>query len=121
MYLLQSCFHEKDYLNHRYHVKRALYLAVLKKALANCACISSIKWSTFCEDARKPVLLLFPAPDAEGVTTKFVIRILPTIALETFNVTKLGPSKNNVRTAVSQGYHVLPVFVCCVDFILIDW
>jgi U3 small nucleolar RNA-associated protein 22 len=100
---LQSCFHEKDYLNHRYHVKRALYLAVLKKALAKCACISSIKWSTFCDDARKPVLLLFPAPDAKGSTSKSVIRILPTISSETFSVNKLGPSKNNVRSAVSQG------------------
>lgn len=100
---LQSCFHEKDHLNHRYHVKRALYLAVLKKALAKCACISSIKWSTFCEDARKPVLLLFPAPDAKGATTKSIIRIVPTISSETFNVTKLAPSKNSVRNAVSQG------------------
>lgn len=100
--LPKSCFHEKDYLNHRYHVKRALYLAVLKKALAKCACISSIKWSTFCDDARKPVLLLFPAPDAKGSTSKSVIRILPTISSETFSVNKLGPSKNNVRSAVSQ-------------------
>ncbi|KAG0572004.1 hypothetical protein KC19_VG060900 [Ceratodon purpureus] len=99
--LPKSCFHEKDYLNHRYHVKRALYLVVLKKALAKCAAISSIKWSTFCDDARKPVLLLFPAPDAKGATTKSIIRLLPTISSETFSVNKLGPTKNNVRSAVS--------------------
>ena len=109
---VQSCFHEKDYLNHRYHVKRALYLAVLKKALAKCDCISSIKWSTFCDDARKPVLLLFPAPDANGATTKSMIRILPTIGFETFSVNKLAAGKNNVRSAVSQGCLLLLISIC---------
>lgn len=112
---MQSCFHEKDYLNHRYHVKRALYLAVLKKSLAKCDCISSIKWSTFCDDARKPVLILFPAPDAKGATTKSVIRILPTISFNTFSVNKLAPSKNNVRNAISQGCLHFLISTCFLD------
>lgn len=103
---MQSCFHEKDYLNHRYHVKRALYLAVLKKRLAKCVSITSVKWGFFCEDARKPVLLLFPGPGEGSVTTKFIIRIIPTISDETFSCNKLSPSKNNVRDMVSPG-------VCC--------
>ncbi len=56
----QSCFHEKDYLNHRYHVKRALYLVVLEKHLCQCSAIKAVDWGSFLEDARKPVLVLQP-------------------------------------------------------------
>lgn len=106
--LPKCCFLEKDFLNHRYHVKRALYLAVLKKAITKCDCISSTKWSLICDDARKPVLLLFPAPDAKGATTKFVIRIIPTISSETFSVNKLAPSKNNLRSFISKDGVIQP-------------
>jgi U3 small nucleolar RNA-associated protein 22 len=101
--LLQSCFHEKDYLNHRYHVKRALYLVVLEKHLCQCSAIKFVDWGSFLEDARKPVLVLQPGPSERGATSKFVIRIVPTISEEVFDTNKLVPSRNNVREVKSLG------------------
>ncbi|RRT78130.1 hypothetical protein B296_00012017 [Ensete ventricosum] len=57
----KECFHEKDYLNHRYHAKRLLYLRVVEKSLTTCPVIRKIGWSSFQNEARKPVLIVFPA------------------------------------------------------------
>lgn len=58
---LQAFFHEKDYLNHRYHVKRALFLAGVAKALeANCSAFESFELVPFKADVRKPILVLTP-------------------------------------------------------------
>lgn len=99
----KSCFHEKDYLNHRYHVKRALYLVVLEKHLCQCSAIKAVDWGSFLEDARKPVLVLQPGPSERGATSKFVICIIPTISEEVFDTNKLVPLRNNVREVKSQG------------------
>ncbi|RWV83669.1 hypothetical protein GW17_00054694 [Ensete ventricosum] len=56
----KECFHEKDYLNHRYHAKRLLYLRVIEKSLTTCPVIRKIGWSSFQNEARKPVLIVFP-------------------------------------------------------------
>ncbi|CAK9267471.1 unnamed protein product [Sphagnum jensenii] len=98
----KSCFHEKDYLNHRYHVKRALYLVVLEKHLCQCSAIKTVDWGSFLEDARKPVLVLQPGPSERGATSKFVICIVPTISEEVFDTDKLVPLRNNVREVKSQ-------------------
>lgn len=58
---MQAFFHEKDYLNHRYHAKRALFLAGLARHLeAKCKVFESIKVVPFRGDARKPILVLTP-------------------------------------------------------------
>jgi hypothetical protein len=58
---LQAFFHEKDYLNHRYHVKRALFLGGIAKALeANCSAFESFELVPFKGDVRKPILVLTP-------------------------------------------------------------
>lgn len=58
--LLQECFYEKDYMNHRYHAKRCLYLCVLKKHLLASSSVEKVEWSTLQNEARKPVLVVFP-------------------------------------------------------------
>lgn len=55
---VQSCFSDKDYLNHRYHAKRALYLAFIMQHLKACKLVTNVEWSSMNHDARKPVLLL---------------------------------------------------------------
>lgn len=57
-FLPQECFHEKDYLNYRYHAKRSLYLCLIKKYLASSSSIHKVEWSTLQNEARKPVLLV---------------------------------------------------------------
>lgn len=57
---LQECFYEKDYMNHRYHAKRCLYLCVIEKHLLSSSSIEKVVWSTLQNEARKPVLVVFP-------------------------------------------------------------
>ncbi|CAM6124508.1 unnamed protein product [Calypogeia fissa] len=98
----KACFHEKDFLNHRYYAKRILYLAHLERKLRKCSAISSIVWSSFCWDSRKPILVLRPGPDETGTTTKFFIRILPSISTDVFDISKLVLGRNNVREAKDE-------------------
>uniref|UniRef100_A0A0A9D8N7 Nrap protein domain-containing protein n=1 Tax=Arundo donax TaxID=35708 RepID=A0A0A9D8N7_ARUDO len=58
--LPKECFHEKDFLNHRYHAKRCLYLCVIEKTLRSSQLIRKVSWSTFQDEARKPVLHVYP-------------------------------------------------------------
>lgn len=58
--LWQECFHEKDYLNYRYHAKRFLYLCTIKKYLNSSSMFSKVEWSTHQNEARKPILIVHP-------------------------------------------------------------
>ncbi|OMO95209.1 Nrap protein [Corchorus capsularis] len=98
--LPKECFHEKDYLNHRYHAKRCLYLCVIKKYLKSCPSIHRVEWSTLQNEARKPVLVVYPDAKLDDVPGLF-IRIIPT-ATSLFNHSKLNLKRNNVR-AVNTG------------------
>jgi hypothetical protein len=70
---LQAFFHEKDYLNHRYHVKRALFLAGVAKALeANCSAFESFELVPFKGDVRKPILVLIPGEVPIHITIDLV-------------------------------------------------
>ncbi|GAQ85560.1 U3 small nucleolar RNA-associated protein 22 [Klebsormidium nitens] len=105
----KAFFHEKDYLNHRYHAKRALYLAGLAKILeAECKAFESAKVVPFRGDARKPILVLTPGKSETGATTKFVVRIIPTIDQGTFDTVKLAPKRNNLRNAKTESGEPLP-------------
>ncbi|KAH9711400.1 nucleolar protein [Citrus sinensis] len=93
--LPKECFHEKDYLNHRYHAKRCLYLCVIKKHLKSSPSFDKVEWSAMQNEARKPVLVVYPAVksvEAPG----FFVRIIPTAA-SLFNIAKLNLKRNNVR------------------------
>jgi U3 small nucleolar RNA-associated protein 22 len=47
-----SCFEHKDHLNHRYHAKRALYLAVLAQQLRKQPIYADQQWGIFNNDVR---------------------------------------------------------------------
>lgn len=96
----KECFHEKDYLNHRYHAKRCLYLCVIEQHLCSSSLVRKIEWSTFQNEARKPVLILYPALDLSEPLEVF-IRLIPT-ATSFFDISKLKLTRNNVRS-VNQG------------------
>ncbi|KAL5976326.1 hypothetical protein ACLOJK_020657 [Asimina triloba] len=96
----KACFHEKDYLNYRYHAKRFLYLRIIEMHLKSCPGVRSIKWSTFRNEARKPVLIIYPEL---GLVVPFEIsiRLIPT-AVSLFNISKLNLGRSNIR-AVNPG------------------
>lgn len=94
----KECFYEKDYLNHRYHAKRGLYLQVIERYLKSCSSIRNVEWSSFQNEARKPVLKVYPEISE---LSECVIKVIPSAAF-LFDATKLNLSKSNVR-AFSQG------------------
>ncbi|KAG2623176.1 hypothetical protein PVAP13_3KG040362 [Panicum virgatum] len=105
--LPKECFHEKDFLNHRYHAKRCLYLCVIEKNLRSSQLIREVSWSTFQDEARKPVLHVYPATEIADLPG-FYIRIIPT-ANSLFNVSKLNVStRNNVRAHIKDDGVTLP-------------
>ncbi|KAM3729279.1 hypothetical protein ACB098_M003800 [Castanea mollissima] len=97
--LPKECFHEKDYLNYRYHAKRCLYLSIIKKYLK----FSSVKveWSTLQNEARKPVLLVYPATELVGLPG-FFVRIIPTTN-SLFTIKKLNLKRSNIRALTHGG------------------
>ncbi|KAJ0526430.1 putative Nrap protein domain 1 [Helianthus annuus] len=60
VFWFQECFHEKDFLNHRYHGKRCLYLCIIKKYLESSSVAQKVEWSFFQNEARKPILVVYP-------------------------------------------------------------
>ncbi|XP_024527195.1 nucleolar protein 6 isoform X1 [Selaginella moellendorffii] len=91
MRIPKACFYEKDYLNHRYHAKRALYLAYVFKILSKCGLFKSIEWAFLHHDARKPVLVLHTA------SGMFDLRVIPTISSNVFDISKLDDGRSNVH------------------------
>lgn len=98
--LPKECFHEKDYLNYRYHAKRCLYLSIIKKHLKCSSLVHKVEWSTLQNEARKPVLLVYPAKELVEIPG-FFVRIIPT-AKSLFPIKKLNLKRNNIR-AVTHG------------------
>lgn len=47
-----SCFEHKDHLNHRYHAKRALYLATLSQQIRKQPAYADQHWGVFNDDVR---------------------------------------------------------------------
>lgn len=96
----KECFREKDYLNHKYHARRALYLCVIEKTLKSSPLVRKIEWRAFQNVARKPVLHLYPVVKYAELS-EFYIRIIPT-ATSLFTASRLSILRNNVR-AFTQG------------------
>ncbi|KAF3441314.1 hypothetical protein FNV43_RR15227 [Rhamnella rubrinervis] len=105
--LPKKCFHQKDYLNYRYHAKRCLYLCIIKKHLTSSSLVRKVDWSTLQNEARKPVLIVYPAVnfvEAPG----FLVRIIP-VATSLFCISKLNLERNNLR-AKHQGGTPTPMY-----------
>ncbi|XP_035833510.1 nucleolar protein 6 isoform X2 [Helianthus annuus] len=98
--LPKECFHEKDFLNHRYHGKRCLYLCIIKKYLESSSVAQKVEWSFFQNEARKPILVVYPALKSAGLPG-LSVRLIPT-AESRFNVQKLNIERNNLHT-LSEG------------------
>eukprot|EP01041_Mallomonas_annulata_P007991 gene7991-16353_t len=90
-----DCFNSKDILNFTYFEKRKLYLGAIAYALqkhSEMILPNSIILAQFKSDQRKPILILKP-----NLKTKYSIRLIPTINSNLFNLTRLEPTKNNIR------------------------
>ncbi|KAL1551276.1 nucleolar protein 6-like [Salvia divinorum] len=94
--LPKECFHEKDYLNYRYHAKRFLYLCIIKKHLKSSPLIKGVEWLAFHNEARKPVLIVYPAVQLSN-NIPFSVKIIPT-APSIFAFSKLSFERNNIRS-----------------------
>ncbi|KAF7828859.1 nucleolar protein 6-like isoform X1 [Senna tora] len=101
--LPKECFHEKDYLNYRYHAKRCLYLYLVKKYLDTSPSFEKVEWSTLQNEARKPVLIVYPAAKLVEVPGVF-IRIIPS-AMSLFSIQKLNLNRNNIHNW-NEGLHL---------------
>ena len=91
-----SCFHHKDFLNHRYRLKRVLYLLELHRNLQGNKMVHDVKFSCFRHDIQKPILLVKPQ-GLTGLSSKFMIRIFPCPPSDLFPLDRFRPSRNNVR------------------------
>ncbi|XP_057772992.1 uncharacterized protein LOC130992396 [Salvia miltiorrhiza] len=94
--LPKECFHEKDYLNYRYHAKRFLYLCIIKEHLKSSPLIQGVEWSAFHNEARKPVLVVYPTVRLSN-NIAFSVKIIPT-APSIFTLSKLSFERNNIRS-----------------------
>ncbi|KAG8383986.1 hypothetical protein BUALT_Bualt04G0070800 [Buddleja alternifolia] len=92
----KECFHEKDYLNYRYHAKRFLYLCIIKNHLKSSSLVQDVRWSALHNEARKPVLVVYPAARLSD-NSVFSLKIIPT-APSLFTVSKLNLERNNIRS-----------------------
>ncbi|TYZ58379.1 hypothetical protein PybrP1_001999 [[Pythium] brassicae (nom. inval.)] len=97
-----ACFLPKDFANYRYADKRSLYLGVLVAELqARQDLFSSVALAGWNGDYEKPVAVLHvsAARLAElGVkSTRMCIRLIPGITTDVFKLSKLAPSRNNIR------------------------
>jgi U3 small nucleolar RNA-associated protein 22 len=99
----ESIFTEKDHMNHRYFHKRAFYLAVLASKLQETASETGfeLKFESFNGDELRPILIVQSSTHTPNLydfsSLKLVLRIIPTIPTSLFSVSKLSPTRNNVR------------------------
>eukprot|EP00887_Chlorella_sp_A99_P002636 scaffold6.g2636.t1 len=92
-----ECFDAKDQLNHRYHAKRALYLAHLAGVVGGLPGVASVAWESFVADPRRPALgVELAAGLAPGGLR---LRLLPALPRHAFPLHRLAPGRNNLRTA----------------------
>ncbi|CAN8074953.1 unnamed protein product [Agarophyton chilense] len=91
-----NLFHERDYINYKYHDKRLLYLVYIARHFIKS---EREKWTDLClfgkcfnGDTRKPTLMLSPV-EISGVT----VRLIPTYADGVFEKERLAEDRKNVR------------------------
>lgn len=93
-----ECFDDKDYLNHRYHAKRIVYLSHILQSLTRKKMyrkygISSVEWCRISQDPRKPNLCM----RFEGIQN-VEMYIGTAIPVDTFPLSRLMPDRNNLRS-----------------------
>ncbi|KAK3732920.1 hypothetical protein QZH41_012680 [Actinostola sp. cb2023] len=103
MEMPQECFQPKDYLNMRYHHKRAFYLAVVASKLIKSKTFASVKFSHFNGELLKPILLLKPKGKAGK---NYTIKLYPVLPKDFFKLHRFSPNVNNIRPSWFKGYAV---------------
>lgn len=95
----RELFQEKDFLNNRYLHKRAFYLAALAAELKK-ELDCSVSYETLDDDIRPVVVLRgINKTDTDfGPKSPFYIRVLPVIEEDVFDVKKLAPGRNCLRS-----------------------
>ncbi|XP_062558829.1 nucleolar protein 6 [Armigeres subalbatus] len=97
-----KCFRKHDYLNMRYHYKRAHFLCHLAESLGR-QCkyplASKMRFVPFKGDARKPVLELTPNDEKFAKRVLFILHAGP---MGKFSTNRFLPDKNNVRPALIE-------------------
>ena len=92
-----SCFNEKDYLDHRYHLKRMSYLKHTQKQLMNTnkktTPVKKCDLTFYQNDNRKPCLIITIKDHERDLK----IRVLPCCAANLFPKQRLGPTKSNLK------------------------
>ncbi|KAH7973396.1 hypothetical protein HPB49_000664 [Dermacentor silvarum] len=91
-----ECFEKTDFLNQRYHVKRALYLAVIASRLRKSELVEEMAFSTHRGDVAAPTLLLRPSGEAGK---HFRVRLLPYPCAEQFKESRFVPARSNLRAS----------------------
>ncbi|XP_067130001.1 nucleolar protein 6 [Centruroides vittatus] len=92
----KGCWQKCDYLNHRYHRKRSLYLVYIASQLRKIDFIEEMKFSYHCDDHMKPALILVPKGK---LGTKLKVKLLPYPSKEHFRIIRFIPKTNNVRNS----------------------
>lgn len=92
----KECWEKYDYLNHRYHRKRALYLVYIASQLRKTDFIEEMKFCYHCGNHMKPVLVLVPQGK---LGHKLKVNLLPYPSNENFKLIRFIPLTNNVRNS----------------------
>ncbi|KAL3670278.1 hypothetical protein V7S43_004591 [Phytophthora oleae] len=98
----QDCFLPKDFGNYRYFDKRNLYLGVLASELqSHPELFEEVKLQAWHGEYEKPVAMLKVNPDflsENGLKgAKVQVRVIPVVTTELFKLSKLAPSRSNVK------------------------
>jgi len=96
-----SVLTSKDANDYKYFTKRNLYIWTIYQELRKHARFVDTQFTNFDGDLNKQILVIRPKEDPKtGAKTKFTIRIIPTIAKETFKYsTKFNPNTNCIFEA----------------------
>lgn len=86
----RACFLAKDYLNHKYSDKRALYLSVILRALRDSTMFASAQLDR--ATSARPIITVRASAETPH------LRIIPHVGEEGLARAKLLPSRNNNRT-----------------------
>eukprot|EP00899_Mesostigma_viride_P014212 jgi/Mesvir1/22792/Mv14179-RA.2 len=106
LHMPASCLREKDYLDHRYHVKRALYLAAIARFLNKKQVFGpqGVAMATSRADWRKPVLVIHLGRNtSKPKVAKQLPIVLVSVAIphDAFPASKLSPTRGNLSTALA--------------------
>ncbi|XP_070542039.1 nucleolar protein 6-like isoform X2 [Ptychodera flava] len=91
----KACLQEKDYLNFRYHRKRALYIAYIAWQIQRSKFMKEVKYSYKDGDHFKPILVLRPSG---RIGKTFSLQVHVSLPEAFCKLNRFHPDKNNVRT-----------------------